>query len=312
MTGILLYVMGPSGSGKDSLIARARRNLSEAYAGTWDAGADARRGLRPVFFARRQITRPADAGGERHRPLTREDFQLRKSKNEFALSWESHGLCYGIGGEMDSRLAGGALVVVNGSREYLPEALKKYPGLVPVLISVRPETLRARLEKRGRERAEDLEERLAGAVMKLPDVPGLIVLDNSGDLDEAGRLFTDVCDRLRRTPIPDSRKSAGPSGMPEVDASALVENTRLGEWTAVGKHSEVRDSEIGDSSYLGDRCDVLHASIGRFVSIANQVRVNPGNHPTWRVAGITLPTGRKSTDWAVKMKSFSPGGRNGS
>lgn len=284
MTGILLYVMGPSGSGKDSLTARVRRNLSGSYARTWNAAVDSRRGLRPVFFARRHITRPADAGGERHYPLTREEFQLRKNGNEFALSWESHGLCYGVGRDIDSRLADGALVVANGSREYLPEALKKYPTLVPVLISVRPEVLRVRLEKRGRENAEDIEKRLAGATVSPPDIPDLIVLDNSGDLDEAGRLFTNICDRLRRVSMPQEKGTPGLSDHPAVEPSALVENTRLGKWTAVGKHSEVRDSEIDDYSYLGDRCDIIHASIGTFVSIANQVRINPGNHPTWRAA----------------------------
>ena len=206
MNGTLVYVMGPSGSGKDSLIAYARRGMGEPYARTWNAAIHARRGLRPILFARRHITRPANAGGERHCPLTREEFQLRKSRNEFALSWESHGLCYGIGAEIDSRLAAGAVVVVNGSREYLPEALKKYPEMVPVLISARPEVLRVRLEKRGRERPADINERLAGAAMALPDVPGLVRVDNSNTLEDAGRLFTDLFLRLRRPPAREARK----------------------------------------------------------------------------------------------------------
>ena len=150
MAGTLVYVMGPSGSGKDSLLAHVRQVMSAAYTLTWNICADARTALRPIFFTRRYITRPANAGGERHYPLTREEFQLRKSRGDFSLSWESHGLCYGIGAGIDSRLAVGAVVVVNGSREYLPEALKRYPTLLPVLIAARPEVLRERLEKRGR------------------------------------------------------------------------------------------------------------------------------------------------------------------
>ena len=153
--------------------------------------------MRPIFFTRRYITRPANAGGERHYPLTREEFQLRKSRGDFSLSWESHGLCYGIGAGIDSRLAVGAVVVVNGSREYLPEALKRYPTLLPVLIAARPEVLRERLEKRGREKQADINERLAGATM-LPEVSALIQVDNSGSFAEAGRIFSDLFHRLRR------------------------------------------------------------------------------------------------------------------
>ena len=198
MTGILVYIMGPSGSGKDSLIEYARRSINAPYAQTWDVPACVHQGVRPVLFVRRYITRPSGAAGERHSPLTGDEFQLRQKRDAFALSWESHGLCYGIDKDIDSRLAAGAVVVINGSREYAPEALKKYPALVPVLISARPEALRSRLEKRGRENAAGIHERLAGAAMALPDIPGLITVDNSGCLEEAGRFLTDMLNRLRQ------------------------------------------------------------------------------------------------------------------
>jgi ribose 1,5-bisphosphokinase len=87
--------------------------------------------------------------------------------------------------------------VVNGSREYLPEALRRYPTLLPVLIAARPDVLRERLEKRGREKQADINERLAGATM-LPEVSALIQVDNSGSFAEAGRIFSDLFHRLRR------------------------------------------------------------------------------------------------------------------
>jgi len=198
MTGILVYVIGPSGSGKDSLIAYARRGMNALYALTWNASVQAQRGLRPVFFARRYITRPVSTGGERHYPLRPEEFQLRENRGEFPLSWHSHGLCYGIGNEINTHLAQGAVVVVNGSRQYLPEAIKRYPKLLPVLISASPDVLRERLEKRGREASAAIRERLQGAVMDVPDRTGLIRLDNSGALPEAGEIFTDLLARLRR------------------------------------------------------------------------------------------------------------------
>ena len=198
MTGTLVYIMGPSGSGKDSLIAYARRSMNASYALTWNTFAHARRDLRPVLFARRYITRPATAGGERHTALTQEEFRLFEAQGCFSLSWKSHGLRYGIGSEIDLSLAEGAVVVVSGSREYLPEAMKRYPELIPVLISAQPDVLRGRLEKRGRESSAEIGERLMGAAMKVPDIPGLIRLDNSDVLEKAGVVFADLLFRLRR------------------------------------------------------------------------------------------------------------------
>ncbi|MFZ2386760.1 MAG: hypothetical protein WAW69_03040, partial [Polaromonas sp.] len=60
-------------------------------------------------------------------------------------------------------MAKGITVVVNGSREYLETAAQRYPELVPVWVEVSPEVLRARLQARGREGAEEIEKRLARA-----------------------------------------------------------------------------------------------------------------------------------------------------
>ncbi|WP_302548590.1 hypothetical protein [uncultured Desulfovibrio sp.] len=49
--GLLVYVVGPSGVGKDSLLAFARCRLTH------------RTGQEDICFVRRHITRPAEAGG---------------------------------------------------------------------------------------------------------------------------------------------------------------------------------------------------------------------------------------------------------
>jgi len=223
MSGTLVYVMGPSGAGKDSLMAYARRSMNTAYALTWNTLAGARQHLRPVLFARRYITRPADAAGERHYPLTPEQFQRRQDQGGFSLSWDSHGCRYGIGAEIDTSLAQQAVVVLNGSRQYLPAAMKKYPQLLPVLVSARPEALRHRLEKRGRETSADIDERLAGACMNMPDIVGLIRLDNSGALETSGKIFAELltCLRRARAPETDSRAVIHP-WRPKHDAPALA------------------------------------------------------------------------------------------
>ncbi|WP_417666985.1 DapH/DapD/GlmU-related protein [Roseibium sp.] len=71
---------------------------------------------------------------------------------------------------------------------------------------------------------------------------------------------------------------------PNIHADALVLNCELGEWTEVGAHTEMRDSSMGDYSYIVQGGDVVWTTIGKFCSIARNVRLNPGNHPTWRAS----------------------------
>ena len=116
MRGTLIYVMGPSGSGKDSLLSALRPRL---------------RGL-PVAFARRYISRPACVGGEQHMALSAGSILSMEAQGRLAMRWSSHGCQYGIGRSIDGSLEHGICVIVNGSREYLPEALRRYPDLRPV------------------------------------------------------------------------------------------------------------------------------------------------------------------------------------
>ena len=81
MQGRLIAVMGPSGAGKDALIAYARAKSDPAQ----------------VIVAHRYITRPAGAGGENHVALSAAEFAARRAAGLFALAWESHGLAYGVG-----------------------------------------------------------------------------------------------------------------------------------------------------------------------------------------------------------------------
>lgn len=183
--GDLIYVIGPSGAGKDTLLAYARSELPARA---------------PVAFAHRYITRVATAGGEHHVALTRDEFALRRDLGLFALHWESHGLLYGIGREVDLWRDAGLTVVVNGSRAYLDTAAEAYPEIVPVAITVRPEQLRARLEARGRESAAEIDERLARAAAFAPHHPRLVSIDNSGPIAEAGDRLAALLLRRVRAP----------------------------------------------------------------------------------------------------------------
>lgn len=175
----LIYLMGASGSGKDSLLGYARQRLA---------------GSPGIVFAHRYITRPAEAGGENHVALAPEEFNARLAAGLFAMHWEGHGYRYGIGIEIDQWMAKGLTVVVNGSRGYLPEALRRYPGLQSVTIEVSEATLRKRLLARGREAPEKIEERLMRH-QEFTDRPIRgEVIRNDGPIEEAGEaLVAFIC-----------------------------------------------------------------------------------------------------------------------
>jgi len=71
---------------------------------------------------------------------------------------------------------------------------------------------------------------------------------------------------------------------PNIHPDALVFESELGVWTEVGARTQMRQSEMGDYSYIVEEGDVVWTTIGKFCSIARSVRINPGNHPTWRAS----------------------------
>ena len=75
-----------------------------------------------------------------------------------------------------------------------------------------------------------------------------------------------------------------PDGSPVIDPTARIKESELGQYCEIGERSRVADSMLGDYSYIGNDSDVIYTQIGRFCSIAANVRINPGNHPLERVA----------------------------
>ncbi|CAH0530285.1 ribose 1,5-bisphosphokinase [Vibrio hippocampi] len=175
MAGKLYYVIGPSGSGKDTLIDAVRVQYPD-----------------DLIVAHRYITRSADSGGENHVALTVEEFGSRRDKGLFALYWQAHGLEYGIGQEVMEWLAKGFSVVVNGSRAELSQARRCFGAqLIPVVIQVEQGVLRQRLVDRARETEQDIERRLARAAQyTLPQTQELCVIDNSGNIEHSVQQFS--------------------------------------------------------------------------------------------------------------------------
>jgi phosphonate metabolism protein PhnN/1,5-bisphosphokinase (PRPP-forming) len=164
-SGILVLVVGPSGAGKDTLMEGARQALA---------------GDPRFVFVRREITRPAEAGGEDHVAVTAEDFAVRRA--QYALSWEAHGLGYGIPGGIAGELAVGRIVIANVSRTVIAQAAARFPVLV-MEITASPAVLAARLAARGREDAADQAGRLARRV-DLPEGVASVRVVNDGRIEE--------------------------------------------------------------------------------------------------------------------------------
>ena len=180
MTGILICVVGPSGAGKDSVMAAARALL----------GDDDR-----VVFPRRIVTRPADAGGEDHVAVSAEKFVSLRDAGALALHWEAHGIAYGIPASIRDDLARGCAVIANISRTAIAEARAGFDAVV-VEITADPEVLARRLAGRGRETAADIAGRLARAASVPTDADETIV--NDGELAEAAQAFAAILKRSCR------------------------------------------------------------------------------------------------------------------
>jgi ribose 1,5-bisphosphokinase len=180
--GHLIAVVGPSGAGKDSLIAGARQSLAENE---------------NIHFARRHVTRPHNAGGEDHIEISHDEFERKSAEGFFALHWQAHGLRYGISRRTADRIAEGVSVVANLSRRAVPDARVAFPRTRVVHVTAPPAVLAERLAGRSRESVDDIAARLARQAPDLAcdDVHEIV---NAGSLDDAIREFTELLTRFSR------------------------------------------------------------------------------------------------------------------
>lgn len=169
----LVYVMGPSGAGKDTLIAYARSRVDPAR----------------IVFAHRYITRPADGSGENHVALSAAEFAARRAAGLFALSWESHGFAYALGAELDLWRERGAIVVASGARGAWPQAVQRYPDALGVLVDAPAEIRAQRLAARSREDEAAIRGRLLREVPLSEQAERVLRLHNSGPIARAGDAF---------------------------------------------------------------------------------------------------------------------------
>lgn len=73
------------------------------------------------------------------------------------------------------------------------------------------------------------------------------------------------------------------SEKPTIHPSCKIRNSKIGGWTALGANTSLNEVVFDDYSYTAGNVSIVYASVGKFCSIANSTRINPGNHPQWRV-----------------------------
>lgn len=179
--GALVLVVGPSGAGKDTLLAAAQKLLA----------ADRR-----ILFARRAITRPASAS-EDNEMVTPAQFESAVAAGRYALWWRAHDQGYGIARAIDDEIRSGGVVVVNASRTIIADARQRYQNAAVILITAPAEVLAERLAARGRDSDGNLGDRLKRSTLATGGEPELVI-SNVGTVDEGARTLAEFIVALKR------------------------------------------------------------------------------------------------------------------
>ncbi|CAN0485582.1 unnamed protein product, partial [Phaeothamnion confervicola] len=132
--GRLVLVVGPSGAGKDTIIAGAKAACA---------------GNPCIVFPRRIVTR-ATSASEDHDTLNEAAFDQAVVDGGFAFHWQAHGLKYGIPLGIDDDIRAGRTVICNVSRSVVDDVRTRYENVDVMLVTAPMEILAARLAGRSR------------------------------------------------------------------------------------------------------------------------------------------------------------------
>jgi ribose 1,5-bisphosphokinase len=185
MAGRLILVVGPSGAGKDTLLA---------------AAADALADVQDITFPLRMVTREAHPEAEDHLTLSESAFERMVAEDDYTLSWRAHGHGYLVPKSVAEAVAGGVTAVCNVSRAVIQPARERYPETGVILVTADKHIRAMRLSARGRETTEQIEARLTREAASLPADVTAVEIDNSGDLTQSVRAFVGAIEQLAGLP----------------------------------------------------------------------------------------------------------------
>ncbi|MHA1993623.1 MAG: hypothetical protein ACW97Z_03715 [Candidatus Hodarchaeales archaeon] len=169
-TDLLVFVVGTSGSGKDSVMREAVSYLNSQSI--------------PASTLKRVITRTPDKN-EDSIFMTVDDFLNRKKNNEFALSWHIYDNWYGCGWPpIKNAINQRQILLINVSRNILFKARKVFPNCLIILVTVPVEIAESRIKRRGREDEKGLQTRMSRMKNKIEIPSPNLTLKNTGNLNK--------------------------------------------------------------------------------------------------------------------------------
>lgn len=165
--GKLIAVVGPSGVGKDSIIAGVLAAMPE------------------IKSVKRIITRKPDLGGEDYRSASEMEFAQAVANGDYCLHWRAHNLSYGISKDVLTSVNNGQNHIANLSRSVLADANAVFLETLFIHVTATAETLAQRLAQRGREGKNAITARLARSNYPMPQGVDVHQVSNDGNLQEA-------------------------------------------------------------------------------------------------------------------------------
>lgn len=185
---LIVVLHGPSGAGKDSVIARLRERVA----------------IDRAVSSNSRPRREGERDGVDYHFLTREDFERKIAAGDFIEHAEVYGDLKGLERRaLEEPLARGRDVLVRTDLQGARRLRGLLRGAVFVLLTAESrEALRARLTARRSESAESLARRLAEVDAELADAPNndYVVQNREGGLEEAAAELARIIERERRNP----------------------------------------------------------------------------------------------------------------
>jgi guanylate kinase len=182
----VFVITGPSGVGKGTLIRELRRRVSD---------------LELSVSATTREPRDGEEDGRDYHFLSRDEFDRRADANEFLEHATYSGNRYGtLRAEVEDRLAAGHSVVLEIEVQGARQVRAAMPEAVLVFIAPPdPAALRERLEGRGTDPAEAIDQRLRTAELELAAQEEFEHVVVNDDLDRAA----DELERIVRAELDD-------------------------------------------------------------------------------------------------------------
>ncbi len=163
----IILIVGASGVGKDTLLRFAKKKLKKE-----------------MNFVRRYITRKPDKN-EKNFFVDSSAFKILQDNNFFISSWSAHGNLYGIA---KNSIKDG-VNVISVSRKEIEHFEKIYDDVCTINITVPKKVLEARLVTRGRETAEEIEQRLLRSCTSVK-AKRVIEFENTLELSVSVEIFS--------------------------------------------------------------------------------------------------------------------------